>query len=33
MDDLITILIICFFPPIATALELMLWRLTDETDE
>lgn len=32
MDDLITALIICVFPPIATALKLMLRRVINETD-
>ena len=33
MTNLITALIICLFPPIATALKVMLWRVIDETDE
>ena len=33
MDDLITALIICLFPPIATVLKLMLRRALNETDK
>ena len=32
MNDLITALIICLFPPIAMALKLMLRRIINETD-